>query len=208
MTAESSTIYLLEVATGASIEAELLDAIEDRHLADWHTEWQPALLEVLRELRAKGVPVGQWPQSRHWNWRDKMSRVQGLLGFKGFSITAGGMTQGLMKVDLMQGARIEVQQGKPLVYVDYLEAAPWNRPDLGQKPKFKGVGTALVSAAVALSSDEGFGGRIALHSLPQSDRFYLERCGMTDLGPDPAYQNLRYFEFTSDQARTFLEEEE
>src|SRR5271156_3290416 len=99
------------------------------------------------------------------------------------------------------------QAGKPLVYLDYLEVAPWNRPDFGPVPRLRGVGSALITAAVALSDEEGFKGRLGLHSLPQADAFY-RKIGMTDLGPDPAYQNLRYFEMTVEQARTFLEGEQ
>ena len=73
-------------------------------------------------------------------------------------------------------------------------------------PKLRGVGSALLTAAVALSVEEGFKGRLALHSLPQADAFY-RKIGMTDLGSDAQYQNLRYFEMTADQARVFLEEE-
>lgn len=65
----------------------------------------------------------------------------------------------------------------------------------------------LLTAAIALSYEEGFKGRIGLHSLPQADAFY-RRIGMTDLGPDPACQNLRYFEMTVEQARAFFEKEE
>jgi hypothetical protein len=57
-----------------------------------------------------------------------------------------------------------------------------------------------------LSEEEGFKGRIGLHSLPQADEFYRLR-GMTDLGTDQTNQNLRYFEMTAEQARAFLEEE-
>jgi hypothetical protein len=46
-------------------------------------------------------------------------------------------------------------------------------------------------------------GRLGL-SLPQADAFY-RKIGMTDLGQDSAYQNLRYFEMTAEQARAFLE---
>ena len=41
---------------------------------------------------------------------------------------------------------------------------------------------------------------------PQADDFYRRRCGMTDLGADPNYQNLRYFEMTEEQSRVFIEE--
>ena len=92
-------------------------------------------------------------------------------------------------------------------YVEYLEVAPWNRAELGAKPRLRGVGTVLLTAAVALSNGEGFKGRIGLHSLPQADAFY-RKIGMTDLGPDAAYQNLRYFEMTVEQARAFFEKEE
>jgi len=79
MTVEVSRIYLLDVATGDSVEAELRDAIEQAQLDDWQTKWQPALLAVLQELARKGVPMSQWPQSWHWNWAQKTARVQGLL---------------------------------------------------------------------------------------------------------------------------------
>jgi hypothetical protein len=207
MTAEASTIYLLDKTAGASVEAELRDAIEEAQLVDWQTKWQPALIVVLQELARQRVPMAQWPQSWHWDWRAKMAQVAGLLAFRGFSVLCGGVTQGLMRVDLTKSARESGQKGKPLVYVDYLEVAPWNRADLGKGMRYGGVGTALLSAAVEMSSQEDFKGRIGLHALPQSDGFYRDRCRMTDLGPDALHQGLRYFEMTPEQARTFLGEE-
>lgn len=207
MSAQASRIYLLDVATGEPVEADLLDVIEEAHLADWRTKWQPALFGVLQDLARKGVPQAQWPQSWHWNWQEKTAKVTGLLAFKGFSVVALGETQGLAQVDLTKSARVPGEAGKPLVYIDYLEAAPWNRPELGVPARLRGVGSALITAAAALSLEEGFKGRIGLHSLPQADTFYRDRCGMTDLGPDAGYQNLRYFEFTPGQAGAFLEEE-
>ncbi|MCU0731656.1 MAG: GNAT family N-acetyltransferase [Hyphomonas sp.] len=206
MTAEVSVIYLLDVATGEGVEGELRDAIQQAQLDDWQKEWQPALLAVLQELARRGVPVNQWPQSWHWDWAKKTARVQGLLAFRGFSVVAQGITQGLAQVDLTKSAREPSQAGKPLVYLDYVEVAPWNRPEFGRPPRLRGVGSALITAAVALSEDEGFKGRIGLHSLPQADAFY-SKIGMTDLGQDAAYQNLRYFEMTAERARAFLEEE-
>jgi hypothetical protein len=129
------------------------------------------------------------------------------LAFHGFCVVAQGETQGLAQLDLTRACREPSQRGKPLVYVDYLEVAPWNRPDLGAPQRLRGVGSALITAAIALSHDEGFKGRLGLHSLPQADSFY-RRIGMIDLGPDSAYQNLRYFEMTVEQARAFFEEEE
>ena len=45
---------------------------------------------------------------------------------------------------------------------------------------------------------------IALHSLPQADSFYRDRCRMSDLGRDASKQNLTYFEMTDAQAAQFL----
>jgi hypothetical protein len=203
----SSCIYLLDVAKGEGVEAELLDAIEEAQLADWQTMWQPMLSATIKELSRQKVAMSQWPQSWHWNWRTKMAQIEGLLAFRGFSVICEGVTQGLMRIDLNGLGREPGQKGMPLVYVDYLEVAPWNRTDLGGKPRYRGVGTALLAAAVALSLEEGFKGRVGLHSLPQADGFYSERCGMTNLGPDPEVQGLKYFEMTPDQARKFLNEE-
>jgi hypothetical protein len=88
-----------------------------------------------------------------------------------------------------------------LVYIEYLEAAPWNR---GTDQELKGIGTVLMAAAIQLSINEGNHGRIGLHSLPQADTFYKDRCGMIDIGPDFFYNTeypLRYFEMTEKQSQ-------
>jgi hypothetical protein len=206
MSVEVSTIYLRDVATGESVEAELRDAIEQAQIDDWQLHWQPALVAVLQELHRQGVPRSQWPQSWHWNWDRKMAEVQGLLAFRGFSVVAQGVTQGLARVDLTKPCRHPSQHGKPMVYLDYLEVAPWNRPELGTPRRLAGVGSALVTAAVALSVEEGFKGRLGLHSLPQADAFY-DGIGMEHIGSDPDYQNLSYFEMTEEKATMFLGEE-
>lgn len=128
-----------------------------------------------------------------------------------FGISARGKLQGLMKLESVgRSGRTASQKGKPLTYVDYLETAPWNiKPlmqALGRSPEFAVVGTRLIEAAVRKSLDEGFKGRLALHSLSTSERFYLDVCGMTAVGRDPAKQNLLWCEFTPEQAERFLQE--
>jgi len=90
-----------------------------------------------------------------------------------------------------------------MVYVDFLEAAPWNLKASATAPRFKGVGTALLVDAVRLSIETGFGGDVGLHSLPQAEPFYT-RCGMTRIGEDPDYYGLPYYEYTSSQAAEWL----
>ena len=192
--------------TGAEVEAELRDRIEESNLDDWQKKWKPIIDATTQHQHAaqKELPAG-W----HWNWRKKMEAVRGLLSESSFCIECEGVTQGMMAVSTAkQRAWIEEQKGQHLVYVDYLEAAPWNRKELSAKPRFHGVGSTLIIAAIALSRANEFKGRIGLHSLPQAHQFYTDRCGMTDLGPDPKYQNLRYFEMTPDQATKFLERKE
>ena len=57
---------------------------------------------------------------------------------------------------------------------------------------------------MALSEELEFHGRIGLHSLPQANGFYADTCGMTDLGADPDYEGLRYFEMTPEDAQAFI----
>lgn len=203
MTFESSPIFLKAAATEEGVPAFLLDGIGDEHITDWEKLWRPEVDGITREMARLGLPRSNWPQSHHWKWDIIAAQISRLLAFRGFSVVCNGETQGLMRVDLTKSARAAAHAGKPLVYVDYLETAPWNWAELGRQPRFRGVGMALMVAAAALSHEEGYGGRVGLHSLPQSEDFYRRR-QMLDLGPDAAVQNLRYFEMSADVARAFL----
>lgn len=203
---EVSPVSLFSQATEELVDAELWDAITDKNLADWEAEWKPELEKLLKALNKKGIERQFWPQSRHWNWRDKMEAIEGRLSNQSFAIVCDGVTQALMITDLTKRARIESQKDDHLVFVEYLEVAPWNRKELvGLPPRYSGAGSLLVLAAIELSKAEGYKGRIGLHSLPQANDFYANKAGMTDLGPDPAYKNrMRYFEMTPEQAAAFI----
>lgn len=201
-----SPITLLDVASRSAVAAELWDAITDRQLADWEAEWVPALFEGLQRLNRAGVTRADWPRNRHWDWRRKTEALQGMLAHPGFSIMCNGVTQGMMLLDTtMKRCRLAPQSGKNLVYVEFIESAPWNRAELLAQPRFGGIGTVLIRAAIELSKDEDFKGRVGLHSLPAANGFYANTCGMTDMGADQAYQGLRYFEMTSEQAEAFIQ---
>lgn len=205
MTVTVFAVFLLNVKTGQAEAAELLDAITDRQLADWEGEWLPELFKAVQLLRRAGVERKHWPQSRHWDWRRKTAALQGMLANPGFSVVCDGVTQGMMLVDVTsERCRIESQKGKHLVYVSFVENAPWNRKELFDPPRYRGIGTVLIRAAIELSKREEFNGRIGLHSLPQANAFYANTCGMTDLGVDQAHQGLRYFETTPEQAEAFI----
>ena len=191
MSATISQVFLRDGATGGLISADLYDSILPKHLDDHEQQWQP-------------LTASQETEHGHWDWRRKMAYYSAQLCYQSFAIECSGTTQGLMIVNTMERGRIRSQANKHLVYVEYLEAAPWNR---GSTPTYKGIGTVLIAAAIQLSIEEGNRGRIGLHSLPQADSFYRDRCGMTDLGPDASYDPkvpLRYFEMTEAQAVSYL----
>lgn len=192
MTVTISDIYLREVISGKLVRAELYDSIQQRHLDHHDQLWKP----VTAKLKE---------QQGHWDWRKKWSYFSTLLSFQSFAIECNGETQGLMIVNTIMRCQLPQQVNKHLVYVEYLEAAPWNRPSVTATPKYKLVGTVMIAAAIQLSLDEGNQGRIGLHSLPQADSFYRDRCGMTDLGRDALKQNLSYFEMTEAQAVQYMQ---
>ncbi len=125
--------------------------------------------------RVELSPISRSPQHRHWSWEKKGAAIKGLIAYQGYAIEASGVTQGMMIVNLTETCRLPEQDGKPLVYVSFVESAPWNRSQFGQLPIFQGVGSILLTTAINLSHDEGFGGRIGLHSLPQADAFYRDK---------------------------------
>ena len=193
MSVTVSNVFLRDGATGALVAADLYDSILPKHLDQHEQHWKPM-------IAAQNVQHG------HWDWRDKMATYAQQLSYQSFAIECAGMAQGLMIVNTTKRCHISSQANKHLVYVEYLEAAPWNRSTNPSGPTHKGIGTVLMAAAIQLSMDEGNHGRIGLHSLPQADTYY-SRCGMTDLGPDaityPKFP-LRYFEMTEAQAAGFL----
>jgi hypothetical protein len=106
--------------------------------------------------------------------------------------------QGMMAV--LRTPRHSHASRKDVVYVDYLESAPWNLKISTNQPRFLGVGTVLIAEAIHLSLEMGLEGRVGLHSLPQAETFYKGRCRMSKFGADPSYSDLTYFEYTGQQA--------
>lgn len=206
MTVTVSGIHLLNVARDELEPAELWDAITEQQLEDWEGEWAPELFKAVQRLKRAGVDRKYWPQSLHWNWRRKVMALQGMrLAYPSFSIVCDGLTQGMMIVDTVKKrCQIDNQEGQHLVYVKFVETAPWNRRELFDRPRYRGIGSILIRAAVALSEDLEFHGRIGLHSLSQATGFYADTCGMTDLGADPDCDGLHYFEMTPEQSRVFV----
>lgn len=204
---EASEVFLWDRAARQLAAATLLDELDPAQVLAAVAAWQSLIDERVAALSRQNVPVRDWPQHAHWKWGEKVKAVSGLLAYQFMGIECEGRMQGLMLTGTIgQACRINDQVGKPLVSIHFLASAPWNLPSFVKDPRFGLVGKVFVAAAVQFSLDNGFKGRIGLHSLPQAESFYLDDCGMTDLGVDagPGGENLRYFEMTSNQAKIFL----
>jgi hypothetical protein len=190
-------VYLQKTETGEQVEAIMVDEVTNFHLALWKKSWAPAM-----KAHCEGRTLRNKPEDHHWNWKRKANDWRSLLGHHSFAILCEARLQGLMLANDFKSARLQSQFGKPIVHVEYLATAPWNRPEIKKPPLYRGVGTVMVGAAVDLSFELGYRGRIGLHSLPAAEPFY-GRCGMTALGKDAADQGLMYFEMTENQAEAF-----
>ncbi len=198
-------VPLKDRRTGRYVEASLINGVTRDEVEMAEALWKPFLGQQLKRMQAEGVPPGRWPQHSHWDWRQKQKVTEEYLAYRMFGIECESEMQGLMLVSTAgKQCRIESQKGKPLAYIDFLAAAPWNVPGVVGETRYAPVGSILVATAIHLSHEEEFQGRIGLHSLPQADEWYRSKCGMTDLGSDSAVQNLRYFEMTPEQASEFL----
>lgn len=206
MSVTVSPITLINNETGVPVEGEIWDKITEQQLDDWEKQWIPALATGLKRLQTANTHASKWPQASTLDWRQKMDAVKSAtLAHPSVSIMCDGKTQGLMILNTFnQGCQVESQRGKNLAYIELIEVAPWNRKEFHQTPRYRGIGRLLIGAAIQLSREEGFKGRIGLHSLQSAEGFYMNKCGMTDRGTDVNKGGLRYFEATQEQAAAFL----
>lgn len=157
--------------------------------------------EAREHTATAGLVAGLAPlEHTHWDWRNKADSVEAGHHML-VAVECGSEAQGIMAV-LRTPRPAQLGDGH-VVYVDYVESAPWNLKGSAAPPRYLGVGTILIAEAVRLSLEMGLGGRVGLHSLPQAEAFYT-RCGMAKVGPDPHYYDLTYFECTGQQATGWL----
>jgi hypothetical protein len=153
------------------------------------------------EAATSGLAAGLAPlEHAHWDWRNKADSVEAAQHML-VAVECDGEAQGIMAV-LRTPRPARLGEGQ-VVYVDYLESAPWNLKGFAASPRFIGLGTVLIAEAIRLSLELGLGGGVGLHSLPQAEAFYT-RCRMARVGPDPYYYDLTYFEYTGQQATNWL----
>jgi hypothetical protein len=203
----TKTIQVIRCADRSHAAAVLNTSLAAAEFAMAETTWGGERQRIRMELMERQAPPAEWPESLHWDWIAKASLLR-RLEVTGAGIVVEGSWEGLM---LTKSASYLTRSGpdrnKPILYVDYIEVAPWNWSIaiLGQRPRYRGVGSLLLAEAVRQSFAEGFHGRLALHSLPQAEGFYRKALRMTPLERDEDKQNLLYLELSRENARLLLE---
>lgn len=196
-------IFLRCNDTGTLVEATLHERIDGAYARKVDDVWSAYLTAAEANAKAQGKAFAELEHS-HWRWEAKVAESARLLSCPTMAIECNGEPQGLMllKTDGHFAVSVE-EKARPLVYVTYLATAPWNLGDVVERPRYSGVGTILMAAAVQTSIEAEFKGRIGLHALPQAEKFY-ECHGMVDFGTDPDKEHLKYYELSSEAAAKFL----
>jgi hypothetical protein len=184
-------IFLFATAAGGPVPATLHRQMTADQVMAAELSWRP-----LRRT-APG-------QHAHWDWVFKLGRYT-TADVRFVGVECGGEWQGLMLIrEYGRSARLPSEVGLPLVFVEYLESAPWSSHDPTRPPRYRGVGKRLLQEAVETSLRVGVSGRIALHSLAQSVGYYEHVAGLIPLGPDPGYNGMAYFELPAADVPAFL----
>lgn len=203
----NATVTIERRSNQELVEATLLQGMVPNDLLVVESEWAAERSRIMQQVLLAGLPHDKRPESLHWDWRSKAPLLKSL------AATCSGLAydQQFQGVMLTQSAphqaKLPEDKGKPLVYIDFLEAAPWNWviPGINQLGKYRMIGSVLLWSAVKQSWEEGFHGRVGLHALPLACGFY-ERLGMTPLGKDIHKENLDYFELPRQTAQQWLDE--
>jgi hypothetical protein len=202
----------------APCSVQLVEDPSADHIAFVSREWSPILQEhhAKAVLSYRSLPVARrnkqaWQEIQtqfgapdaHWDWEKKKQSMM-KSAQRMYALVDRKSVEALMRLDLTAFSVVRKNPTTPIVYLEYLAVAPWNRRAIAQKPRFKGLGTILLGVAVCISLEEEMDGRCGLHSLPQSEGFYRQ-AGMNDTGLVDQY-GLKYFEFDPEAARKFLED--
>lgn len=178
-------VNLFQVSAQQFVEATLME-IAQHHVDDFETYWKAALIELSQE-------------DKFLDWAFKKRAAASYANYECYAVEAEERTQGLMMIETQWHYSV-LAEGQPLVYIEALSVAPWNRARQQGLRRFNRVGTELLNFSRMRSEALGYGGRVGLHSLPEAEGFYEKR-NMTrcDPEPDPFMDEdespLAYFEY-------------
>jgi hypothetical protein len=201
--ANPSSMRKIQLLNGLLPDHPFISATVYRDFPTTELEQLEKIWAKAREtLSVKQLVTGLNPlEHSHWDWRNKIESVE--IG-RHMLVTVAYETeiQGIMAIErIPRSARLS---NGSIIYVDYLESARWNLKQFANTPRFIGVGTSLIAEAIRIGVEAGLNGRVGLHSLPQAEGFYSQRCRMTRVGLDPGYFDLPYYEYADQQATDWL----
>lgn len=160
-------VHILNVAKNVRVKAKLIRLTRDLAATEIDGTWWnlPASRSVRKE-----------EGDHHWLWRKIVGANHAKLTWEALAVqSASGAIEGAIAYRIDAGSRL--QPGDGAVYVDRIATAPRNRPWVLEPPKYRGIGSVLLLAAVRHSYLLGLGGRVWLTSLPseRTQKFYQDR---------------------------------
>lgn len=177
---------------------------------------QAKLVRLDRKLAATGVDGTWWklPISKkvrdaegdhHWVWKKLVGEHRNDITWDSLAIqNEAGDVEGAMlyRID----AKSQIEKGQGAIFIDRIATAPRNRPWLMSRPDYKGVGSALLLAAVRESYSLGLGGRVWLTSLPsEKTKSYYSKRGFLAIFEDE--DGIVDFELPTQKAEQWLKQE-
>jgi GNAT superfamily N-acetyltransferase len=188
---ESVSIY--SVNKGAEVRASLVDLSRKAAAQKIDGTWWE--IGVSKRLRAK-------ESDNHWQWRKLVGEIRDDHAWDAIAVqSVSGNIEGAMtfRVDALS----QLEKGLGVVYVDRLAVAPRNRPWLVDPPKYQGIGTVLLFAAVRESYLLGLEGRVWLTSLPsERTREFYRKKGFQEIFSDE--DGMIDFELPKEKAEQWL----
>ena len=174
------------------VQAKILP-ISSRHIEEIELMWKPLLKKE-----------NCWDQNLNLN-----KYLNAPQTYEVYVLEYDSIAQGIIVLQTNERySRLE--EGKNLIYVNLLIAAPWNRASIRETRNYKGVGTVLLTFAISRSFDLGFQGRIALNSVKEAESFY-ERMpflaagyDLFDLGNSGNIVSLQYLEMPEEEAELVM----
>ncbi len=141
-------------------------------------------------------------QDSHWNWAKKYMALSSSSDYIWFYLTVDSIVQACCIIYHPEVSRFD---SKNIFYVDYLAIAPWNRNSILGVRKFSSFGTLLLAFATNYSASKlAYRHGFSLHSLPQAEKFYTEKLGMTSFGNDAKKENLLFLEIEEQKAKEMV----
>ena len=189
-------VSIFSVRRNAFVKAKLVEL--DRTIAAKQIDGTWWKLDVSKTLRSK-------EGDHHWEWRKLIGKYRNDANWDALGIqrTTGSVEGAILyRIDALS----QIEAGKGAVYVDRIATAPQNREWLSKPPKYKGIGSVLLLAAVRHSYLLGLGGRVWLSSLPsEKTRAFYGKRGFDVIFEEP--DGMIDFELPADAAQKWLKDE-